>query len=227
MGTEFAHPDLFGAGVLHIKILRAAFPAGRVSQPLPAAGLVSGALIEMRVHEGFDQRQRMPPVCLPIFGEPREHEFHEAADEVGALSAGENQEAGVVDQQRQARAALLRGPADEGIARLEMPGRAAPGGQRQPPILIRDDVAQVFAHDLRVFQIVMFDDELVEAGGFLRRHQADLEVDEDVLFIVRGRTKAGGGRFHWPQRKKSPPGCPAKSFNQFPFNHFHQSKTAS
>lgn len=76
VGCQFAHPDLFGPVVWEIKILRAAFPTRRGDEPPPVSGLVSRALIEMRVHEGFRQSQRMPPVVLPIPGKPREYEFH-------------------------------------------------------------------------------------------------------------------------------------------------------
>jgi hypothetical protein len=180
----------------------------------------------MGIDEGFGQRHRMTPVFLPVVGKAREHQLHEATDEIGLVRLGQDQQAGVVDQQRQARAALLLGPADELVARLEMQGGRVPSGQRQPLIPISGDIAHVLAHELGVLQIVMFGDELIEAGHFRWRHGADVELDENLLFIGRGLAKAERFLFHGRQPKKTRPACPAKSFNQLLFKYLPPSKIA-
>ena len=81
------------------------------------------------------------------------------------MTIGQNQQAGVVDQQRQARAPLLVGPADEAVARLEVQRGGIPRGQRQPLTAIGGHVAQMFADQPAVFQIVMFGDEFTGEYG--------------------------------------------------------------
>ncbi len=214
LGQQFAHPDLFGPVVFLVEILGAALPAGGRSQPRPAAGLITGALIEVRIDKRFGQRQRMVPALDPVGREPREHELHKPADEIGTVAGGQHQQAGVVDQQRQARAPLLVSPADEAVARLEMERGGVPGGQRQPLTAILGHVAQMFADQMAVFQIVMLGEELIEALDLVGRHESHGQMDENLLFIGGGLTKAVGFfLFHARQGKKLPPGCPAKSFS--------------
>lgn len=182
---QFAHPDLFGTVVLLIEVLGAAFPTSTVAQFAPAADLVGGAAVELRVHETLDQRQRMTPARLPVGGEACEHEFHETADEIGVMAVRQHQQAGVVGQQGQARAPLFVGPTDEGVARLEMPGGRAPGGQRQPVALVSGDIAMMFADQFAAFKIMVLDDELVETLGFVRLDGPDGQMIEDVLLVHR------------------------------------------
>src|SRR6266581_964479 len=66
LGNQLAHPDLLGPLMLLVEILGAAFPAGSLSEPIPSAGLVSGALIEMRIDKGFGQRDPMAPAVFPV-----------------------------------------------------------------------------------------------------------------------------------------------------------------
>ena len=114
--------------MLLVEILSAALPAGGLSEPVPAAGLVSGALVEVRIDKGFGQRHWMAPVLLPILRQPGQHQLHKTADQVRTLADRQNQQAGVIDHQGQALAPLLLRPADKAIAGLEVQRRRTPGG---------------------------------------------------------------------------------------------------
>src|SRR3989442_6443504 len=101
-----------------VESLGTALRAGGWSEPMPSTGLVSGALIKMRIDKRFGQRHGMAPVLLPVSRKPPQHQLHETTDEIGALASGQNQQARVVGQQRQARAALRVSPAGQMGARL-------------------------------------------------------------------------------------------------------------
>jgi hypothetical protein len=101
----------------------------------------------------------------------------------------------------------------EWLARLEMQGRGAPGGQRQPLAVIRDDIAQMLAADAVALKVVVGDHERVIAGSFVRFEQAQREVIENVRFVGRGLRAGGFGFSHVRERKKVGSVCSAKSLN--------------
>ena len=119
----------------------------------------------------------------------------------------------MVGDEGEAPSPLLLAPADEPIARLEMQGRGAPSGQRQPVTPICGDLAQLLADHAITFEIVVRDHEGVVAGGFVGLDQAH-EVLQDLRFIGTGLAEAGGRGFG-PARegKKVGEGCSAKSIN--------------
>ena len=188
-------------------------PARRVAQLTPAADLVSGALVELRIDKALRQGQGMAPALLPIIGKAREHELHEPADEIGIMALGQNQQAGVVGQERQPPAPLLLRPADEGVTRFEVQGGGAPGGQPQPLALVGGDITDVFAHDTGVFEVVMLDDDLVKSLDFMGLDQPHGEVFQDVLLVGGGLAMADFVLLHAGERKQSQATCPAKSIN--------------
>jgi len=107
----------------------------------------------------------------------------------------------MVGDEGETPAPLLLAPADEPIARLEVEGRGAPGGQRQPVPLIRGDLAQMLADHAVTFEIVMRDHAGVIAGGFVGLDQAHREVLQDLRFVgtsptfarLRGKMRIGWG----------------------------------
>lgn len=124
----------------------------------------------------------MSPALLPVGGEPLEHELHEAADEVGARALRQDQQAGIVGDQRPAAAALLGGPPDELVAVAQVQGRRTPGGQRQPPATIHHRLAQRLADEPGVVEVMMLDDELVAPRPLLgTTHQDHPQVIQDML----------------------------------------------
>jgi len=56
---------------------------------------------------------------------------------------------------------LFKAPADETIAILEMKGRRAPGGYRQPLALVGGHVAQLLAYQRGLVQVVVFDNKII------------------------------------------------------------------
>ena len=110
-----------------VRILAHAGEAGGGPEGVPAGGLVSGAAKELGVHETFHGDDGMTVGGQPVGGEPRATQGQGARGQVGELARfGEEQEAGVVGQQMQAAAALLVGPAEPGVAALEMIGGGRP-----------------------------------------------------------------------------------------------------
>ena len=108
------------------------------------------------------------------------------------MAIRQHQQAGVVGQQGQARAPLFVAPTDAGVARFEMPGGRAPGGQRQPLALVGCDIADMLADQFAAVEIMVLDDESVEAFRFVRCERPDGQMFEDALFIRRGSTVTGG-----------------------------------
>jgi hypothetical protein len=53
---------------------------------------------------------------------------------------------------------------DLGVADFEMEGRAAPSGHAEPAAPVQDGLAQVFAQQAGLVQVVMLEDELIAAG---------------------------------------------------------------
>src|SRR5438445_6288401 len=216
LGHQLAHPNLLGPLMLLVEILGAAFPARGLSQPIPPAGPVRGALIQMRIDKGFGQRHRMAPALFPVLRQPSQHQLHKAADQIGTLAGRQNQQAGVIDQKPQARAPLFLGPADEAVARFEVQRRRTPASQRQPLAPILAHIAQVFAYELAVFQIVMFRDELIESIYLIDSRRPYQKMRQNLLFVGGGLAEASEFfLFHAREHKKMQPSCPAKSFNAF------------
>jgi hypothetical protein len=83
---QFANPNLFGGIVFLVEIVGIALPTGGFAQVGPAADLVGGALVEARIDEALDQSDGMAPALLPVLRESFQHEFHEAADQVGVMA---------------------------------------------------------------------------------------------------------------------------------------------
>ena len=150
--------------MLEIKIRGIPFPARRPPEVRPAADLAGGALEELRIDERLHHHDGMIPEFQPVGGQASQHEFHETADPVGKVTVRQDQQAGVVGEERAAAAALLGRPADERIAGLDVKGAGAPGGDGQPFAAIGDGVAEMFADERGVVQVVMLDDQFVAAG---------------------------------------------------------------
>ena len=201
---QFFHPELFGPLVRLIEILRVAAEAGSRPQFAPAADFIRGAAKLLGIDEGLDQRDGMAPAGEPVVGQAREHLFEQAAGQVGIVRVGQDNEARIVDHQRQAAAALLGGPADELIAVAQVVGRGAEGDQREPLALVGGGIAQVFADERGVAQVVMLEDESVAARELVgRAQQAELEVLEHELFARAGAAKLSFGFCHRRNPSKS------------------------
>ena len=113
-----------------------------------------------------------------------------------------------IGEERQAQTALFLRPAEEGIARFEVQGGGAPGGQRQPLALAGGDVTDVFAHDDGVLDVEMFDQELVAALDFVRRDGPHGTIFADVLLIGGGLALMDFIFLHARQGKKKRPLVP-------------------
>ena len=188
--ARLAKPHLLGPLGRLVKIHRAAPEPLGPPQLAPAADRGGRPLVALRVHKGLHRRQRMPPALLPVRRQPREQELHKTAHQIGIMAFRQHQPPRVVGQKRPPGAPLLRRPADELIARLEMKSRRAPRRQRQPLPAMADDVAQMLPHQRGRMQIMMFLDQLIEPvllGAV--RHQPHRPMFQNVLFRRRGPAK--------------------------------------
>jgi hypothetical protein len=111
-------------------------------------------------------------MLLPVLGEPPQHQFHEAAGQIGVMALRQNQKPRVVDDQRQTSSPLFLRPLDERIASLQMQRRGAPTCQGQPLTFVGRHVTQVLAHPMRTLQIVLSDDQLIKSAALPGGHQA-------------------------------------------------------
>jgi hypothetical protein len=92
---------------------------------------------------------------------------------------------------------LLLGPTKELIPRFEMKSGAAPGGHGQPLAFPGDRVAQMLAHQLRVVQVMVFDQNLITMLDVLGPlQQPDGHPLENSLFVSRWPTKRSFALFH-------------------------------
>src|SRR5260221_11710955 len=103
----------------------------------------------------------MAPVLQPVLREPPEHQFHKPTDKIGVVTFRQDQQARIVGQQGAPPSALLKVPANELVAILDVKGRSAPGRHPQPAALVSYRGTQLFAHQRSVVQIMMLVDELI------------------------------------------------------------------
>jgi hypothetical protein len=97
-------------------------------------------------------------------------------------------------------------------------GGGVPGEQRDPVALMLGDVAQLFADQVRAVQVMLLDQQLVEAGAFLRFDQAHGDPVEQGL--LGGRQERGFSSCHGAESKKVRGSCSAKVRIPASFNHF-------
>lgn len=107
------------------------------------------------------------------------------------MAAVEEEEAGVVGDQGEAAFLLRGGPADPRFAGLEVEGGGAPGQQGEPLALVFGHVAELFADEGSASQVVLGDEQLVEALAFRGGEEADADPIEQALVVV-GRNRSVG-----------------------------------
>jgi hypothetical protein len=118
-------------------------PTGGFAQVRPTTDFVGGAWVETGIDESLDQCDGIAPTLFPVLGEPSQHELHKAANEVGIMAIGHDQQTRVIGQQGAAAAALLSRPTDELISIFNVKGGGNPGGYGEPLALVNESVAQM------------------------------------------------------------------------------------
>ena len=133
---------------------------------------------------------------LPIVGQSGAAQCEYAAGEIGAIRPREDEESGVVSDQREAATALGNIPSDPFFAILEVVRRRAPREQGQPLPIHLGDISELFADEDIALEIVMFLHQLAETlplQGIVKRDQANLNRVEDLLLGEGRHAELGTG----------------------------------
>lgn len=139
-----------------IEILRDTGVAAGIVQAGPAGGFVSRAAKQLPVDEAFHPDDGVVPASQPILGEPGTAQGQGTGGQIGQLMrVGQNAEAGVVGPEMPAAGQLFLGPADPSLTRAQVPGWGAPTQQGQPLALVLSHVAEMFADQSGVLEIMM------------------------------------------------------------------------
>lgn len=105
--------------MLDIEVAAHTAKAVGLTQFLPAVGHVNGAAKLFGIDECFDQHDRVGVALLPVGAQALEGQAQGTGTQIGTGFVGQEQEAAVIDEERQAAAALLFGPADPAIPRAQ------------------------------------------------------------------------------------------------------------
>ena len=128
---------------------------------------------------------------LPVGTEPGQDQAERFGGQIGDGLVGPKQEAGVADDEREAAAALLVGPADPLVARAQTAGGGAKD-QHVKPVAVRVDerVMETLTDGLEAAQIMMRVEQLLGARQFVRFQELDLQAVQELLLFVRGQGRA-------------------------------------
>lgn len=183
--------EALGLVVPHVEVT--GVPAGAIglAQLGPAAGGVKGAGEMGGIDEGLDHEDRMAVAGQPVGRESGQHQPQGFGGEVGEGFIGQQEIAGVIDDQRQPPAALFLGPAEPLVAGAQ----AACGGtedQHAEPVAvgIGEGIVEALADGFETAQIVMLIQQRGAAGQFVGLQQTDLDAIEQVLLCGRGEAGA-------------------------------------
>ena len=169
LGMQFGQEDGLGFWVELIEIQAGAAEAfGQADLGLIGRSITS-AFEPLGIDVGFDQQDRMAIALEPVRTEYLEVAAQDVGSPIGGLALGlEHHEARVTSHQMPSVMPLGAGPTDPDIPRAEVEGGTGPPQQRDPLALLFDDIAQGFAHQTMLLEIVMFADELIPARDILR-----------------------------------------------------------
>src|SRR5882724_11095240 len=93
------------------------------------------------------------------------------------MTIGQNQKARVIDDQRQAAAALFGCPGNELFSVTQIEGAGTEGDQGQPLSAVGGDVAKVLPNQRGRLKVMMLDDQTIEALDIgIFGQQSDLKV---------------------------------------------------
>ena len=180
-----------GLVVAHVEVTGVAAGAIGLAQLGPAAGGVEGAGEVGGIDEGLNHEDGMAIAGVPVCREPGQHQAQGFGSEVGEGFVWQQEKAGVVDDQREAAAAVFLGPADPLVAGAQ----AASGGtedQDAEPVTegVGEGIVEALADGFEAAQIVMLIEQLGTAEQIVRLQQANLDAIEQEL-LSRGEE---GGR---------------------------------
>ena len=128
--TQRAEPDIFFR-LIGFFVTIIATTALRHADVESAGGSIDAAVISGTFHEGFAQHRGDMISSLPIGHDVGAHTREDVTSEVEDADPRQDEEAGVVDHQREVFDAQIEHPSDGGIMRGESPG-GGEAEQREP-----------------------------------------------------------------------------------------------
>ena len=163
-----AQPQFLGPFIGHIKI--SAMPAVARAPPhrLPVAGLVTSALVSLRIGETFRQQGTVAETFLPLRGQRAQGRRQHLRSQIGRLALGpQEQKAPVLHDQFQPLHPLRRAPADPQVPVFERVAGRPPDQQRHRLALQFHHLTQIVAHRPPCSQIMMLPQLIIEPLFFL------------------------------------------------------------
>ena len=197
MGMERQEEDIFdGQGVLIMSVEFAT--ALGLTDMDPVGGTVAGTAEAAGFAEGFEQDGAEAVAMEPVVGEGAGGEGEQVGGEVRDAGPGQDQEAGVIDDEGEVAQAGGGVPADEAVTGAHFPGggREAEQGEGEAAGGV-DEVAQLGAGESGEPEVVVALDVFVpeEAAGIAGPQQIEVEgadVGEGAGQVERGGRIGGG-----------------------------------
>jgi hypothetical protein len=162
---QFPAEQSLGLVMADVEVAGVAAGAVGLTQFGPTAGGVEGAGEVRWIHEGFDQQDGMTITGLPVSTEAGQYEAQGFGGEIGDGLMGQQQEAGVADDQREPAPASLVGPANPLVARAQT-ARGGTKDEHPEPVAVGggDGVVETLADRLEAAQVMVFVQKLLGAG---------------------------------------------------------------
>ena len=212
VAPERVEPDVFsGQRVRSVHVEFAA--ALGLSDVGPVGRAVAGTGEAVGLHEGLQQQRPVAVASLPVVGQPAAAARQHRGSEIAHLHPGQDQEAGVVHHQLQARFALRNAPADEAVAGSRLPGAGAKADHRQHAPLAGDQVAHLCSRQRRIAEVVVTVHVLAPQLRFAligqrsylqRRQRIDAGDDWQFRFRLRGAAAVQRAVVVGPARRRQP-----------------------
>ena len=178
--AKFPCEQALGLVVLDVKVAAHPSEAIGLSQFLPALGAIDGSVKLFGVDEGLDQHDRMPVAGLPVGAQTIQRQPKRTGSQIGKRSVRQQQEAAIVDNQRQPSSALLLTPANPAVPRAQ-PARGGAKDQDPQPIAttLGHGIEELLTHGADIAQIMVSGQAAASPGLILDgREQLDLHISQ-------------------------------------------------
>ena len=141
---------------------------------LPVGGPVAGTGETLGIDEGLHEHRAVGVALLPMFGQGAGSQSKNLGGEILRADPGQDQEAGVVDDEVEVSRALRVAPADIVIARRALPSAGAESKQGEELFAGGNEIAQLCPGQCRIAEVVLAVDVFIpqlRVGALAHRHQ--------------------------------------------------------
>lgn len=173
---EFLHPKPLGPSVGDEKIR--AMPAVAIAHAhrLPAAGLVTGPAVTLRIGETLGQQRTVAETLLPLRGQRTARSRQRRAGQIGLRTFFmEQQIAAVLHDELEPLGGQRRIPTDPALAILELERRRPPHQQRHPLPVAHHHLAQEITHRRQRAEVMLLREQRIEAPELRGRDELDFQ----------------------------------------------------